>query len=217
MNLYSFAVTVAVLIAFASIGEATVGVDVSASTSVSSFTCMRTGSGVKFAIVRGWRSTGVFDTACPGTVNNAWAAGLSNVDVYMFPCYSCGDPKGQVSRLVSSLKSNSVRYGMIWLDVEGPGTYWSSSTSANVKFISDMIAQGNSLGVHLGLYTSQSQWDPITGGWTGASSLDLWYAHYDNKQSFSDFKPFGGWTKPAIKQYKGDTTLCSSGVDLNWY
>ena len=30
------------------------------------------------------------------------------------------------------------------------------------------------------------------------------YAHYDASPSFSDFVSFGGWTKPAIKQYAGD-------------
>lgn len=50
-----------------------------------------------------------------------------------------------------------------------------------------------------------------------AASQQLWYAHYDNSASFSDFSPFGGWTKPAIKQYVGDTTLCGAGVDKNYY
>ena len=27
----------------------------------------------------------------------------------------------------------------------------------------------------------------------------------------------GGWTRPSIKQYKGTTSACGTGVDLNWY
>jgi hypothetical protein len=47
--------------------------------------------------------------------------------------------------------------------------------------------------------------------------LPLWYAHYDGVLSFSDFKPFGGWQKPAIKQYKGSSVLCNvNGLDLNY-
>lgn len=51
------------------------------------------------------------------------------------------------------------------------------------------------------------------------TDVPLWYAHYDNVASFSDWSSvsFGGWSKPAIKQYKGDTTLCGAGVDLNFY
>ena len=30
--------------------------------------------------------------------------------------------------------------------------------------------------------------------------MPLWYAHYDNIPSFSDFSSFGGWTTPYAKQ-----------------
>eukprot|EP00026_Physarum_polycephalum_P013754 Phypoly_transcript_14193.p1 GENE.Phypoly_transcript_14193~~Phypoly_transcript_14193.p1 ORF type:complete len:143 (+),score=20.80 Phypoly_transcript_14193:534-962(+) len=142
---------------------------------------------------------------------------MAHVDVYLFPCFKCGNPSGQMSTLVSHLKSNNVEYGMIWIDVEGPGTYWGSSTTANANFFSSMVSEGKKLGVSLGVYTSKSQWVPIMGSYTGGKSYPLWYAHYDGKESFSDFSAFGGWTKPAIKQYAGDATVCSVGVDKNWY
>ena len=47
--------------------------------------------------------------------------------------------------------------------------------------------------------------------------MPLWYAHYDNVQAFSDFKPFGGFSKPAMKQYAGDITLCNADIDKNWH
>jgi GH25 family lysozyme M1 (1,4-beta-N-acetylmuramidase) len=68
-----------------------------------------------------------------------------------------------------------------------------------------------------GIYTSNSQWSPITGGSTQLSKYPLWYPHYDNNPSFSDFVPFGGWSKPAIKQYAGTTSFCGASVDLNYY
>jgi hypothetical protein len=43
------------------------------------------------------------------------------------------------------------------------------------------------------------------------------YANYDDEPSFADFRPFGGWTKPAFKQYHGTTTICGAGIDKNWY
>jgi hypothetical protein len=49
------------------------------------------------------------------------------------------------------------------------------------------------------------------------SSFPLWYPHYDNNPSYSDWYSFGGWSKPAIKQYVGDTSACSASVDLNYY
>ncbi len=68
-----------------------------------------------------------------------------------------------------------------------------------------MANQGKARGVNLGVYTSKSQWTPITGSSTKMAGYPLWYAHYDNNPSFSDFSAFGGWTKPAIKQYAGES------------
>ena len=122
--------------------------------------------------------------------------------------------------LTGSAEANSTvgstKYGMLWLDVEGT-QYWSSSTSNNVNFLQKMVDEGKKKGVSLGIYSSSSQWNPIMGGSTAFKSLPLWYPHYDNSASFSDFKSFGGWSKPAIKQYAGDVSFCSAGVDKNYY
>ncbi len=51
------------------------------------------------------------------------------------------------------------------------------------------------------------------------TKLPVWYAHYDNVASFSDWSTvsFGGWSKPSMKQYQGDVTLCGCGVDKDFY
>jgi hypothetical protein len=95
--------------------------------------------------------------------------------------------------------------------------YWMSQ-EANREFFNGLVSKGRSLGVKLGVYTSASQWNPIMGsGFTAGSAFPLWYAHYDNSASFADFRPFGGWSKPAIKQYYGDASICGVGIDKNWY
>lgn len=109
-----------------------------------------------------------------------------------------------------------LRVGMLWIDVEGT-QYWSSSTSNNVNFIQAMVNEGKARGISLGMYTSNSQWSPITGGSTAFKSLPLWYPHYDNNPSYSDWVSFGGWTQPSIKQYCGTTSICSTGIDKNFY
>ena len=43
------------------------------------------------------------------------------------------------------------------------------------------------------------------------------YAHYDDNPSFSDFEAFGGWSRPAIKQYEGDAVVCGVDIDKDWY
>jgi hypothetical protein len=62
-------------------------------------------------------------------------------------------------------------------------------------------------------------WGQIMGGGDRCPKFTqqpLWYAHYDNVPDFSDFKSFGGWTKPSIKQYKGTTAVCGASIDLNY-
>jgi len=198
-----------------SLSFAAKGVDISTLVSTSNFGCLKS-NGYTFAIMRCYRSTGSVDPNCAGSVTNAWAAGLAHVDVYLFPCFSCGNPAGQVSTLVTYLKNNNVKYGQLWLDIEGPGTYWGSSQAANANFFAALVSEAKALGVSLGVYTSASQWNPIMGSYTGGSSIPLWYAHYDNNPSFSDFTAFGGWTRPNIKQYNTGS-LCGAGVDYNWY
>jgi hypothetical protein len=75
---------------------ATTGVDVSQLTSTSSFSCLKS-YGYNFAIVRVFQSTGNPDPNGPSSIYNAWNGGMAHVDGYIFPCYSCGNPAGQVS------------------------------------------------------------------------------------------------------------------------
>lgn len=43
---------------------------------------------------------------------NAQLAGVERMDVYMFPCYPCGDPAGQVEAAVRSLANST--YTRFW-------------------------------------------------------------------------------------------------------
>lgn len=62
-------------------------------------------------------------------------------------------------------------------------------------------------------------WTQIFGSKTACPSVGtvpLWYAHYDKSPSFSDFTSFGGWSKPTIKQFEGDITVCGADLDKNY-
>lgn len=115
-------------------------------------------------------------------------------------------------------------YGMVWIDVEtnpSSGCSWSGHDAAsNCQFVTDIVNRIKSKGKTPGIYATAYMWQTIFGGRNacpGVASQQLWYAHYDGSPSFSDFGSFGGWSKPAIKQYQGDTTLCGAGVDKNFY
>ena len=118
----------------------------------------------------------------------------------------------------------SSSYGMIWLDIEtnpSPGCSWASwSGGSNCQFIGELVNAIRSRGKVPGIYSSYYMWETIMGSPSACpdfGDVPLWYAHYDNNPSFSDFSGFGGWSRPNMKQYVGDTTLCGAGVDYSFY
>lgn len=190
------------------------GVDVSTFVDVDRWTCLKN-NGTTFAVIRIYRSLGKVDANAAKTIKNARAAGISNVDGYIFPCFKCGNPRGQVQDALDNLRKNEAPIGQVWLDVEGTD-YWGPSGPDNINFIRELAAEVKAQNYSVGIYSSASQWNPITKSSTDLGDIPLWYAHWDKKDNFSDFKPFGGFTSPVMKQYVGDASICDTGVDLNW-
>jgi hypothetical protein len=115
-------------------------------------------------------------------------------------------------------------YGMVWIDVEtnpSSGCSWTGHDFAsNCNFLMEVVNRIKSKGKNLGIYATAYMWTSIFGARNAcpqAASQQLWYAHYDNSPSFSDFSAFGGWTKPTIKQFVGDVVVCGAGIDKNFY
>jgi len=195
------------------------GVDISVAASTSTMSCFKS-NGYSFVVPRGYRSSGSVDTNVCSNLKNAQSAGIATRDVYLFPCPTCSrSAAGQLSDLVNHLNSNckSAWSGRVWLDIEGK-QYWLGNTSSNKSWYQQLADACKTYGVKCGVYTNKTQWIDIFGSssYSYGSSYPLWYAHYDNKPNFSDFSSFGGWTKPHAKQYAGDVTACSVGVDKNW-
>eukprot|EP01132_Coremiostelium_polycephalum_P007377 gene7377-9061_t len=213
--MYKYTIFIIFLLCF-KLSESTLGVDISQESTITNFQCLSE-NGYKFAIIRCSRSNGLLDVNCPHSIYNAWAGGMQYVDIYIFPCYRCGDGYGQMQNMTSFVEGYEAKYGMVWIDIELP-QYWSNDTELNRDFFNDMVKGGNDLGLKMGVYSSLSQWNRIFGAdFEGGSQFPLWYAHYDNQPNFNDFREFGGWTKPALKQYLGDVTVCGIGLDKNWY
>ena len=198
---------------------ATYGVDVSTTITTSAASCFKS-SGISYVVPRGYMSIGAVDTQVCTSLSNAQSAGITTRDVYLFPCPTCSkSAASQMSELVSYLKSNcaSAWSGRVWLDIEGT-QYWMSSTSSNQAWYKQLKDSCSTYGVRCGVYSSYYQWQGIFGttSFSYGSELPLWYAHYDNSASFSDFSAFGGWSTPHAKQYQGDVGLCSMNVDRNY-
>jgi len=169
---------------------------------------------VEYAIVRGYRSLGIIDDNATATIANAVAAGVPNVDVFLFPCVPCNNPQKEVSILLDALKLS--KFQRIWLVVQSLS--WSLDVEKNQNFITTLISSGKDAGANLGIFTNDYNWEQIVGiNWNGAQDLPLWYAHLDNDTSFSDFTSFGGWTAPTLKMYQGPISACNTDSDLNWH
>ena len=194
------------------------GVDVSQLYHQSVYECLKK-DGYSFSVPRGYHSYGGIDNNAVANLQNAKAAGL-NTDVYLFPCRS-KNPASQVSEMMGGIPSNL--YGMIWLDIEtnpSTGCGWSNDHNSNCVFLTELTNAVKAKGKKVGIYASSSMWTSIFGSTKACSDVafaPLWYAHYDKVASFNDFAPFGGWSKPNIKQYQGSASLCGATVDLNYY
>lgn len=99
-----------------------------------------------------------------------------------------------------------VSFGQVWIDVEdnpSSGCSWNSySSSSNCNYLQDLINAVKSHGKNVGVYTSEYEWENVMGSLsacTAVSGVQLWYAHYDGKETFSDYVKIGGWSKPAMK------------------
>ncbi|EAR88281.1 glycosyl hydrolase family 25 protein (macronuclear) [Tetrahymena thermophila SB210] len=206
-----------VLISFQG-AQAVIGVDIYSP--FNNFQCLKN-NGIQFVIVRGYQSYGAVDSGNVATIQNAKSAGLIT-DIYHFPCVGKVSAADQVQATVNTFGS---LYGTVWIDVEtnpSSGCGWTSNINTNCQFLKDIVAAYKSHGKLVGIYSSQYQWTSIFGAAGNCAyftNLPIWYAHYDNSPSFSDWSKysFGGWTKPAIKQYIGDTTMCGLDVDMDYY
>ncbi|CAL6005844.1 Glycosyl_hydrolase family 25 protein [Hexamita inflata] len=181
------------------------------------FNCLHN-NGYSFAIIQAQIGS-TFNANAISDYQRAKAAGIQYIDFYIFPT-TAKDARGQVRDTIQRLQNAGVMNGnMIWLDVESIDLFY-PTYAQNQNYISAMLSEmSNMLGANrVGVYSNWVQWQSIVGnGWTGAQPHQIWYPHYDNWQSFADFQPFGGWTKPSIKQYQGDQNECGTALDRNFY
>ena len=187
-----------------------------------SFACLRQ-AGHQFVVVEAFRrSSGVLADGLQ-TARNARTAGFKDVQLYHFPD-NLTDPITQVTDTIEAFGIAGNSSTFLWLDVEGP-QYWGRPCANNSAFLRSMVhaAHAQMGDRRVGIYSSKSQWEPITCGDTSFSDLPLWRPHYDGRQDNSDWNessigPFGGWSADDVvmKQYNGTTQTCAMKVDLNW-
>jgi len=204
------------------VGNAVLGVDISSATcqtiTLSDWQCLIR-NGYTFAIIETFDGGYQMNNNIAQCVGNAWRAGMKHVDVYAFLCPNCNGntpASSAVNRIISTLKSEGVQYGMFWFDIEQCAGCW-NGLSANAQFVQEAVYAATNAGVIAGVYSNRNEWNQTVGTYSGLSHYPLWYALWDNKASFNDPSAwnFGGWSNPAIKQYN-DRGPCSD-VDVDYY
>ena len=167
---------------------------------------------VHFLAVRCFTSVGIPDPNCKASLMNAKKAKMIS-DIYMVPCIKCGNPAKQAEQAIKN--AGGEKYEYIWVNVEG--TQWNKDKNENRKFLTEIVHSITHLGKHPGIYTSATDWANIMGAdWDAMIEHPLWYVHLDKVESFDDFKPFGGWEAPSVKQYMGHVPLCDGNVNMDY-
>ena len=100
-------------------------------------------------------------------------------------------------------------YSKVWISVDQntyKGCSWSSySRKENCNYVIDFVSSFKSLSFPVGVYTSKEEWKHIIGDekacQDASTNVDLWYYNYDGIPTMNDYKEFGGWDNPEIKQY----------------
>ncbi|KAK5964913.1 hypothetical protein GCK32_010925 [Trichostrongylus colubriformis] len=126
----------------------------------------------------------------------AWSTLLEErlgVEVYMTPQYrSFKNGSVQFTEIINGLNSAGIKINSIWIQKYRIG---------------------------LGFYTNFYEWSQITNdAWVNGSQLWYWNVRGGGSRGetlpdFSDFRPFGKWTKAIVKQFAQVENIC--GVTLN--
>ncbi|PIO57168.1 hypothetical protein TELCIR_21428, partial [Teladorsagia circumcincta] len=162
---------------------------------------------------------GQVDPYATTNIQNAAAAGLGT-EVFMTPSPTSSSKSGlqQFDEMYNMLTGANIFLKSVWVQVVSPSD-WTSSSTTNINFLNSILSRAMQYGLSVGVYTSKKEWNEIT---SHASTLNvkLWYWKTDGSgeadespASFKDFKEFGSWTTPTVKQYGQFETIC--GVLVN--
>lgn len=120
----------------------------------------------------------------------------------------------------------SEMFKMVWVSIDANPSIncsWSSySISSNCEFLKKLVKALEAKGKKVGIYSNKDKWTQIFGNEDYCKEFvnyPVWYSHHDQDPSFNDWNMirFGGWTKPAIKQYDRDKRVCECQINSNFF
>lgn len=155
------------------------------------------------------------------TTNIQGASQLGLTDIQAFLCINCQDndsPPQVLERITNYASLTETVYNRFWISVvscKNDNSCW-SLPEANLAYIEQAVKYLQDRNIQAGIYTDAENWYAIMGDLQSEvlGALPLWYKG-DNRMSFQDFfdRPFGGWGRPAIKQYESEAMLCETRLD----
>ncbi len=169
------------------------------------------------AHVSGWQSQGYTHlivgcqnaTTAQQQLATAVAGGMT-VDIYKY-LYFSSDMTTQVQNALAIGSGHPI--GRIWLDVEDdPGSLSVQQIVAKIQEAVDACGA-----TPRGIYTGAWWWNANLPGCAAFSDLPLWYSWYDGIDSLDTWstQAFGGWSRPAGKQYQGNVAVSGVNTDTN--
>jgi hypothetical protein len=156
------------------------------------------------------------------TIQSAISAGLGT-EIYVTPSTSGKSGSQQFSEAYNAVKAQGINVRAIWLQVTS-SINWMNNVQSNINFIESFINQAYVNGISVGIYTSFGDWQQITGNYYESYTLRLWYYNVygtgptgETPANFDDFRPFGQWTQPNVKQFAQNEILCGLTINRNIY
>uniref|UniRef100_A0AC34FN65 Lysozyme n=1 Tax=Panagrolaimus sp. ES5 TaxID=591445 RepID=A0AC34FN65_9BILA len=194
-------------------------VDFAVSASLSTLQCLyQQGYNSVFIQVYGPANGGSVNSAGCQAVINSYSANLGT-EIYITPATSGKTGQQQFDEAFNAMKSAGINVRSVWLQVTSP-INWPNNLQTNVNLIQSFINRATSYGISAGIYTNWYDWQQITGAYTGFQSSRLWYwnslgqgQNAEAGATFDDYRTFGGWSSPAVKQFALNENLC--GLTLN--
>lgn len=142
------------------------------------------------------------------------AAGMAGIstDAYVY-LYWRRDVREEVAQARGVIAGFPI--GRLWLDCEDDAGGLAPSEVVD-RILAAVEACGST---PAGIYTGRWWWEPVTANSTRFSHLPLWHAEYtrsaEDRPDFDAFRPYGGWSRPSMWQYRGTTSVCGLSVDLD--
>lgn len=142
------------------------------------------------------------------TMQHAKRAELQ-AEAFLNPCMPCMNGTAQAE---ATWKGVSQAADFFWVGEYSGCANPSNNFEWNHEFVTSIVTALEGFGAKVGI--NAETWGYIMGNWDGLSKYPVWYGGNSNP-SFSDFQPFSGWTKPALKTYSTGT-LCNITVDFTY-